>query len=68
MHQDYLDNTITLDFGLKQIKLHALSPLDLVVSKIACFSNSDKEDIDALVRLGLTTAEKIEECAMGCLG
>jgi len=44
-----------------------LSPLDLAVSKIARLANNDKEDIAALVRLGLTTANEIEQRATSAL-
>lgn len=68
MHEDYLDDAIFLDLGVEQIRLHVLSPLDLAVSKIARFAENDKEDIAELVRLGLTTADKIEQRATSALG
>lgn len=67
MHEDYLDDAIPLDLGVDNIKLHVLSPLDLAVSKIARFGDSDKEDIAELVRIGLTTADEIEKRAMSAL-
>lgn len=63
MHEDYLDDAIALDMGVPQIRLYVLSPLDLAVSKIARFADNDKEDIAGLVRLGLTTANEIEQRA-----
>jgi hypothetical protein len=63
MHKDYLDDAIPLDLGVEQIRLHVLSPLDLAVSKIARFADNDKEDIAELVRLGLTSADEIEQRA-----
>ena len=63
MHEDYLDDAIALDMGVPQIRLYVLSPLDLAVSKIARFADNDKEDIAELVRLGLTTANEIEQRA-----
>lgn len=68
MHEDYLDDSILLDLGLEQIRLYILSPLDLAVSKIARFADNDKEDIAALVRLRLTTADEIEHRATSALG
>ena len=68
MHEDYLDDAIFLDLGVEQIRLHVLSPLDLAVSKIARFADNDKEDIAQLVRLRLTTADKIEQRATSALG
>lgn len=68
MHEDYLDDAIPLDIGVEQIRLHVLSPLDLAVSKIARFADNDKDDIAELVRLGLTTADEIEQRATSALG
>ena len=68
MHEDYLDDAIPLDLGVPQIRLHVLSPLDLAVSKVARFSDNDKEDIAALVRCGLTNADEIEQRATSALG
>lgn len=67
MHEDYLEDAIPLDLGVKQIKLKVLSPLDLAVSKIARFNDNDKEDIAELVRLALTTADEIELRAASAL-
>ncbi len=67
MHEDYLDDAIPLDLGVEHIKLHVLCPLGLVVSKISRFGDNDKEDIAELVRLGLTTADEIEQGAMSAL-
>ncbi|WP_236749965.1 KfrB domain-containing protein [Acidovorax carolinensis] len=67
MHEDYLDDAISLDVGLNKIKLHVLSPLDLAVSKIARLADNDKEDISRLVRLKLTTADAIEQRATAAL-
>ena len=68
MHEDYLDDSIPVDFGLKHICVRILSPVDLAVSKIARLAENDKEDIAALVRLGLTTSDAIEQRATSALG
>ncbi len=68
LHEDYLDDAIPLDLDMEQIRLHILSPLDLAVSKIARFAGNDKEDIAELVRLGLTSADEIEQRATSALG
>jgi len=68
LHENYLDDAIPLDLGVEQIRLHILSPLDLAVSKIARFAGNDKEDIAELVRLGLTSADEIEQRATSALG
>jgi hypothetical protein len=67
MHEDYLNDAIPVDLGVGQILVHVLSPVDLAVSKIARFADNDKEDIAALVRLGLTTADEIEHRAASAL-
>jgi hypothetical protein len=68
MHEDYLADAIALDVGVPQISLFVLSPLDLAVSKIARWADNDKEDIADLVRLGLTTADEIEQRATQAIG
>jgi hypothetical protein len=68
MHEDYLDDSIPVDFDTNQLRVHVLSPVDLAVSKIARLADNDREDIAALVRLGLTTADAIEERATSALG
>ncbi|MBO9329759.1 hypothetical protein C1I89_23225 [Achromobacter pulmonis] len=67
MHEDYLDDAIPVDLGVDQIRVYVLSPVDLAVSKIARFADNDKEDIAALVRLGLTSADEIERRATDAL-
>lgn len=67
MHEDYLDDAIPVDLGIDQVRVHVLAPVDLAVSKIARFADNDKEDIAALVRLGLTTADEIERRATSAL-
>lgn len=63
MHEDYLDDSIPIDFGLKNLRLHILSPTDLAVSKISRFAENDREDISELVRHGLTSSKEIENRA-----
>ena len=67
LHEDYLDDAVPLDLGMEHIRLHVLSPRDLAVSKIARFADNDKKDIAALVRLGLTSADEIEQRATSAL-
>ncbi len=67
MHEDYTDDAIPVDMGMAYIRLYVLSPLDLAVSKIARFADNDKDDIAALVRLGLTNADEIEQRATSAL-
>lgn len=67
LHEDYLDDALLVDLGVDQIRMHVLSPVDLAVSKISRFADNDKEDIAALVRLGLTDANEIEARATSAL-
>lgn len=67
MHEDYLDDSIPVDIGSDLIRVRVLSPVDLAVSKIARFGSTDKGDIAALVRLGLTSADEIEDRATQAL-
>ncbi len=67
MHEDYLDDAVLVDLGVDHILVYVLAPVDLAVSKIARFSENDKEDIAALVRLGLTSSDEIEQRAIAAL-
>ena len=67
MHEDYLDDAVLVDLGVDHILVYVLAPVDLAVSKIARFSENDKEDIAALVRLGLTSSDEIEQRATAAL-
>ncbi|MDO4681409.1 MAG: DUF6036 family nucleotidyltransferase [Lautropia sp.] len=67
-HEDYLDDAIPVDIGIDMIRLHVLSPLDLAVRKISRFAGNDQQDIAALVRMKLTTADAIEARANEALG
>lgn len=68
MHENYIEDALPVDLGIDMIQLHVLSPVDLAASKIARFSDNDKEDIAALVRLKLTTANEIEQRANEAVG
>jgi hypothetical protein len=67
MHEDYLDDSIPVEMGVDQMRVHVLSPVDLAVSKIARLADNDREDIAALVRFGLTSADEIERRATDAL-
>ncbi len=68
MHEDYQEDSIPVDLGLKQIRVRVLSPTDLAVSKIARLAENDREDIRSLVSEGLTSAAEIEARATEALG
>lgn len=60
IHPEYLKDAVPLDLGLGFIKPFLLSPVDLVVSKIARLSEVDQQDIVQLSQLGLITPDAIE--------
>ena len=64
MHEDYQDDALLVPFEFEHIALYVLSPVDLVVSKIARWAENDREDLSALVSAGLVTAAQIEERAL----
>jgi hypothetical protein len=60
MHEDYLDDAIRTPLGTEHIEVYVLSPVDLIVSKIARYNGPDPQDIESLItRFGIT-AEEIE--------
>ena len=67
MHEDYQDDAIELDLGLRHLRVFVLSPLDLAVSKLARFADNDREDVRALVDAGLVTAAGLESRATEAL-
>ena len=60
MHENYQEDAIPVEFDVPHFRVFVLSPVDLVVSKIARLAENDREDILALVAAGLTTADEIE--------
>lgn len=68
MHEDYESDSVEVPFGFSNMHVRVLSPVDLVVSKIARFLDHDKGDIQALVAHGLTTAAAIERRAQEAVG
>ncbi len=50
------------------IDVRAFTPVDLAVSKIARFADHDQDDIRALARAGLITADEVRERAEQALG
>lgn len=67
MHEDYAEDAVATDLGGENIRVYVLAPVDLAVSKIARFADNDRDDIAALVRLGLASASEIERRATGAL-
>ena len=59
--------TWPVDLGESPLRVRVLAPVDLAVSKISRFQDHDREDIAALVRCGLVTADEIDERARDAL-
>jgi hypothetical protein len=60
MHENYLDDAVRVPLGTEHIEVYVLSPVDLIVSKIARYSGPDPEDIESLITRFGTTPEEIE--------
>lgn len=63
MHEDYREDSWRVPMDVDHIEVYVLSPVDLAVSKISRFADTDRDDIATLVRQGLATADAIEERA-----
>lgn len=68
MHEDYLDDAVPVPLGTELVHVHVLSPVDLIVSKIARYSDPDKDDIASLIARFHMTAQQIETRAEEALG
>ena len=68
MHEDYLEDARPVpELDTDHFKVYVLSPVDLVVSKIARLAENDREDVAALMRLGLTDSASIRQRATEAL-
>ena len=68
MHPNYKQDAVLLPFTqLQNMQVHALSALDLCVSKISRLSPIDIEDIQSFVRAGHFTAAALEARAREAL-
>lgn len=61
MHEDYLTDTLKVPLGTDLIEVFLLSPIDLIVSKIARFNGPDESDIAELIRTFKISASAIQE-------
>lgn len=72
MHEDYRVDAIPVPTGVPGIDLRVLAPVDLAISKIARWADTDREDVADLVRAGLATAaairQRAEEALSGYIG
>ena len=64
MHEDYLKDAMRVPIGTKHIEVYVLSPVDLIVSKIARYKAPDPEDIETLIERLNIPAEEIEARAL----
>jgi hypothetical protein len=61
--EDYLEKSIKIDSGLKHVRLRALHPVDIVVTKIGRLDDRDLEDISLCIRKFGILKSQIEERA-----
>jgi hypothetical protein len=68
MHENYLEDALPVPIGTDLVHVYVLSPVDLIVSKIARFSGPDAEDIASIISLFHIEAAEIEKRAQEALG
>ena len=59
--KDYMGKSIMIETNLAKIKLFALNPVDIVVTRIARLKQRDWDDIESCVKTYGLTAEEIRE-------
>ena len=59
--EDYLERSIAIKTGLNKIRLSALHPVDIVVTKAGRLNERDLEDIASCIEKFKITKEQIEE-------
>lgn len=60
---DHMERSIPIKARFRNIKLYALHPLDIVVTKIGRLNQRDSEDIEACIRRFGLTKKEVEERA-----
>lgn len=60
LHEDYIRDAIKVPIDSHLIEVYVLSPVDLVVSKIARYSGPDAGDIEEILKAKLVTGAEIE--------
>lgn len=72
MHEDYQQDAVPVPIGTDLVNVYVLSPIDLVVSKIARLNGPDKTDIAAIISMFHISVEEIqkrtEEALSGYVG
>ena len=62
MHPDFMANAVKINWNKSNnIKLYVLSPVDLVISKLLRYIETDQADIRRLCELDLFTSEELEQ-------
>jgi hypothetical protein len=67
LHENYQQDAIPVPIGTGLIHVYVLSPIDLIVSKIARFNGPDKSDIAAIIAKFGISAQDIERRAEDAL-
>lgn len=72
MHEDYQQDAIPVPIGTDMVHVFVLSPIDLIISKVARLSGPDKDDIRAVIsKFAITPIEiekRAEEALTGYVG
>lgn len=68
LHEDYLSDAVPVPIGSDLVHVYVLSPVDLIVSKIARFSGPDAGDIAGIISRFRIPAGEIEQRAEHALG
>ena len=63
MHEDYQQDAVPVPIGTDLVNVFVLSPVDLVVSKIARLNGPDKTDIEAIISRFHISVEEIQKRA-----
>lgn len=61
MHENYQEDAVRVPIGTDLVHVYVLSPIDLIVSKIARLNGPDREDIAAIISKFHITAREIED-------
>jgi hypothetical protein len=63
MHEDYQQDAVPVPIGTDLVHVYVLSPVDLIVSKIARLNGPDRDDIAAVISKFHVPAHEIENRA-----
>lgn len=63
MHPNYADDAIRVPLGTDLISLYILSPVDLILSKLARFHGPDAQDIQAMIKVSGVSEDEISRRA-----